>query len=138
MIALSIVTLLHSLSLPLHLFYLLGNILSASGFSVLWAIFVHNREDAGPQDYISDCNMHVLVIASQMINWVLGCLSRGSRNIALQLKSVCCIRAFLITGLQEVSWVFLEAFCFSDFLQDFFFMYLEDVKWVFFSLWCFT
>lgn len=81
--------------------YLLGNILSASGFSVLWMIFVHDREGARPQDHVSDCDMHALLIVWQQIIWILGHLARGSRNVALQLKGVLLLRALLIAGLQH-------------------------------------
>lgn len=42
--------------------YLLGNILSASEFSVLWAIFAHDGEGAGLWDYMTTtCMLSVIV-----------------------------------------------------------------------------
>ena len=49
---------------------------------------MHDSEDAGPQDDVSDWDMHVYVIAWQDDRLDIGHLSRGCGSTALWIKGV--------------------------------------------------
>lgn len=63
--------------------YLLGNILSASGFAVPWMMFVRDREGARPRARVSACDMHALLIVWQLIIWVFWGICQGGVEMLL-------------------------------------------------------